>query len=230
MTRSDRVPGVSVVALFDPAVRRRIRDRAAEEFLGDTRSLLTTLGICAIGVLVGGRYYVATMPDVPTLLWPLYADSPTAIALAMLALVALLPTVGSGRSARETPTNRPLAYLQTLAFVWLVKYGLWPLVALNVHPERYLGTPDALVSYWGILITHLLFVALALLLPAVGRTTRGALGLALGLSLLGDVVDYGVGYHPPVRYDPGVVVPVATVVIGVAAVVLASRSFRRLEE
>ncbi|SDY13578.1 DUF1405 domain-containing protein [Halopenitus persicus] len=227
MSRSDRIP---VVALRDPTVRRRIRDRAAEEFLGDASSLLATLGICAVGVLVGGRFYVATMPAVPTLLWPLYADSPTALALVMLALAALLPTVGSGRAARETPTNRPLAYLQTLAFVWLVKYGLWPLVALNRHADLYLGSPDALASYWGILVTHLLFVALALLLPAIGRTTRGALGLALGLSLCNDVLDYGFGFHPPLRYDPGVVLPVVTVAIGVGAVVLANRSFRRLGE
>ncbi|WP_096391204.1 DUF1405 domain-containing protein [Halopenitus persicus] len=227
MSRSDHT---LLAALRDPTVRRRIRDRAAEEFLGDAGSLLATIGICALGVLVGGRFYVATMPAVPTLLWPLYADSPTALALVLLALAALLPTVGSGRPARETPTNRPLAYLQTLAFVWLVKYGLWPLAALNVHAGLYLGSPDALASYWGILVTHLLFVALALLLPAIGRTTRGALGLALGLSVCNDVLDYGLGFHPPLRYDPGLVLPVVTVAIGVVAVALANRSFRRLGE
>lgn len=187
------------------------------------------LGICAVGVLVGIRYYVTTMPAVPTLLWPLYADSPAAVALAMLALATLLPTVGSGGDVVETPVNRPLAYLHTLAFVWLVKYGLWPLVALHVRPELYLGAPDAFVAYWGILLTHMAFVGLALLLPAFGRTTRGALALAATLSLLNDVVDYGFGYHPPLHYEPGIVLPAATVAAGLFAVALAARSFRRLE-
>jgi uncharacterized membrane protein YpjA len=215
--------------LRDPDVRSRIREAYARELLGDSRSLASVLGICAVGVLVGIRYYVATMPAVPTLLWPLYVDSPTALALAMLALATLIPTVGSGRDVTAIPANRPLAYLQTLAFVWLVKYGLWPLAALHVRPELYLGAPDAIVAYWGILLTHLGFVGLALLLPAFGRTTRGALAVAAVLSLLNDVVDYGFGYHPPLHYDPGVVLPTATVAVGLFAVGLAARSFRRLE-
>ncbi|MFA9517095.1 DUF1405 domain-containing protein [Halopenitus sp. H-Gu1] len=215
--------------LRDPDVRRRIREAFARELLGDPRSLTSVLAICAVGILVGGRYYVATMASVPTLLWPLYADSPMALALAMLALATLLPTVGAGEDVIEAPVNRPLAYLHTLAFVWLVKYGLWPLAALHIRPELYLGAPNALISYWGILLTHLAFVGLALLLPAIGRTTRGALALAMGLSLLNDVVDYGFGYHPPLHYEPGFALPTATVVAGVFAVALAARSFRRLE-
>ena len=181
----------------------------------------------AVAFLVGMRFYVDSMSGVPTLLWPLYADSPTAIALATLSLATLLPTLG--RPLSETPINRPLAYLHTFAFVWLVKYGLWVVIALNRRVGLYIGfDADALYAYWGIIGTHLLFVALAFAILHYGRTTRGALGLSLGLLLANDIVDYGFGFYPPLRYEPGVAVPAATVALSVGVVALAAWQFDRL--
>jgi len=181
----------------------------------------------AVAFLVGVRFYVDTMAAVPTLLWPLYADSPTAIALATLSLATLLPTLD--RPLSETPINRPLAYLHTFAFVWLVKYGLWVVIALNRRVGLYIGfDADALYAYWGIIGTHLLFVVLAFAILHYGRTTRGALGLSLGLVLANDIVDYGFGFYPPLRYEPGVVVPAATVVLSFVAVAVAAWQFDRL--
>ncbi|WP_321168324.1 DUF1405 domain-containing protein [Halorubrum sp. JWXQ-INN 858] len=220
---------VSPQRLRDPAVRRRVRDAVAEELLGTPRSLGAVLGLTAFMLLVGIDYYVATLPTVPVALWPLYADSAVAVGLALLSLVTLLPTVGSGGDVADAPVNRPLAYLHTLAFVWLVQFGLWPLVSLNLAFEAYVTAPDAWIYYWGVLGTHLLFVGLALLFPAFGRTTRGALALALGLGVSNVVVDYGFGYHPPLLYEPGLDLAFATLAIAVVAVALADRSFRRLD-
>ena len=182
----------------------------------------------AVAFLVVVRFYVDTMPAVPTLLWPLYADSPTAIALATLSLATLLPTLD--RPLSETPINRPLAYLHTFAFVWLIKYGLWVVIALNRRVGLYIGVDaDALYAYWGIIGTHLLFVALAFAILHYGRTTRGALSLSLGLLLANDIVDYGFGFYPPLRYEPGVVVPTLTVALSVGVVALAAWQFDRLE-
>jgi len=77
---------------------------------------------------------------------------------------------------------------------------------------------------------HLCFVGLALLFPAFGRTTRGALGLALALAVGNVALDYGAGYHPPLLYEPGLLLAGATLAIGVGSVWLANRSFRRLDE
>ncbi len=180
-------------------------------------------------LLVGIEYYVPTLPEVPTVLWPLYADSAVAVGLALLSLATLLPTVGSGESVDDVPTNRPLAYLHTLAFVWLVTFGLWPFVALNLAFEAYVSAPDAWIYYWGVLGTHLCFVGLALLFPAFGRTTPGALALAAALGIVNVVVDYGLGYHPPLLYEPGIGLAAATLAITLFAVWLAGRSFRRLD-
>lgn len=208
---------------------RLLSDRVVEEYLGSGPTLVWLLVVNATAFLVGVRFYVETMPSVPTFLWPLYGDSPTAIALATLSLATLLPALG-GR-VLDAPVNRPLAYLHTLAFVWLVKYGLWTFVALNLHPELYFGFDrQALYDYWFIVGTHLLFLVEAVAIARVGRTTRGALGLALVVLFANDVFDYWFGFHPPLRYAPGLVLPVVTVGLTLATVACASFTIRPLDE
>lgn len=194
--------------------------RAAEYYLGNAPSLVWILVADGLGFLVGVRYYVETMPEVSTFLWPLYGDSPTAMAFFALSLATLLPNLGN--KVADAPVNRPLAYLHTLAFASLVKYGLWTVVALNRHPELYIGFGlDALYSYWGILITHLGFVAAALLIPVYGATTRRALGLTALFLFASDLLDYGFGYYPPVRYEPGLPLAASTTALSVVALGLA---------
>jgi len=184
-----------------------------------------------LAFLVGVSFYVHSDPslrELPTLLYPLFADSPAALALVTLSLATLLPNLG-GR-VTETPQNRPLAYLHTLAFVWLVKFGLWTVVALNLRPDLYVGFAGAaLWDYWGIMLTHAGFVIEAIVLPVFGRTTRGALAVSLVALLVNDAFDYGLGYHPPLKYDPGVPLAALSVGLSVVAVGLASRTFRRLD-
>jgi len=202
----------------------------AEELLGTLRSLGVVLAVTAFMFAVGVGYYAPTAGEVPVWLWPLYADSAVAVALGGLVLLTLVPTVRAGGAvSTDAPTSRPLAYLHTLAFVWLVQFGLWPLVSLNLAFGEYVAAPDAWIYYWGVLGTHLLFVGLALLFPAFGRTTRGALAAALTLVAVNVVVDYGLGYHPPLLYEPGSLLASATLALGVGAVWLAGRSFERLD-
>ncbi|WP_227353445.1 DUF1405 domain-containing protein [Haladaptatus salinisoli] len=206
-----------------------IPERYARYYLENAPSLVWLLVVNSAAILVGIRFYVESMPEVPTFLWPLYADSPTALALVTASLVTLLPNLGNRLS--DAPQNLPLAYLHTFAFVWLVKFGLWTFVALNLGFSAYFGPPwepSALWDYWGIVVTHLAFVAEAYLVPHYGRTTRGALVAALAVALASDVLDYGFGFHPPLRYEPGLLLPLATVALSFASVLAASRAFERL--
>ena len=198
--------------------------RWARPYLEQAPSLVWLIGANLLAVLVGVRFYLDTMHDVPTFLWPLYLDSATAVLLMALSLTTLLPSIGE--DCRDATTNRALAYLHTLAFVWLVKYGLWTVVALNIGFQEYF---PALLAYWGIIITHLLFVLQAYLIPHYGKTTPGALLFALLLLLLNDIFDYGFGFHPPLEYEPGLLLPIATVGLSVLAVALAARSMDRFE-
>lgn len=206
---------------------RLLSDRAVEEYLGSGPTLVWLLVVNATAFLVGIRFYVETMPSVPTFLWPLYGDSPMALALATLSLATLLPALGS--RVLDTPMNRPLAYLHTLSFVWLVKYGVWTAIALNLRPELYFGfDARALYDYWFIIGTHLLFVLEAVAIARIGRTTRGALGFALVALLANDVFDYWFGFHPPLRYTPELVLPAVTVALSFGTVLLAGRVFAPL--
>ncbi|MFB6304310.1 MAG: DUF1405 domain-containing protein [Haloferacaceae archaeon] len=211
-----------------------VPERYAEYYLGNAPSLVWLLVVNGTAFLVGVAFYATAdqpyghaLAEVPTFLYPLYGDSPTALALGTLALATLLPNLG--RPLDDAPVNRPLAYLHTLAFAWLVKYGLWTVVALLRRPDLYVFGPGALWAFWGITITHAFFVVEASLLPHAARTTRGALATALVLLLANDVLDYALGYHPPLRYDPGLPLAGASVALSLAAVVLAARAFEPLD-
>ncbi|QAU11868.1 DUF1405 domain-containing protein [Halorubrum sp. BOL3-1] len=227
MSRSERFSRLR--RLRRPAVRRRVRAAIAEELLGTPRSLAVVCALTASMLAVGTWYYVPTADEVPALLWPLYADSAVAVALGGSVLLRLVPAVRRGDRVIDVPVSRASTYLQTVAFVWLVQFGVWPLVSLNLAFGEYVAAPDAWIYYWGVIGTHLLFVGLALLFPVFGRTTRGALATALALGVANVVVDYWIGYHPPLLYEPGPGLASATLAIAVGSVALASHSFRRLD-
>jgi hypothetical protein len=215
--------------LRDPVVRGRVRAAIAAELLGTPRSLGAVLALTGFMFAVGVGYYAPTAGSVPPWLWPLYADSAVAVALGAVVLFRLVPVVRGGQSVTAAVSgSTPLAYLHTLAFVWLVQFGLWPLVSLNLAFDAYVAAPDAWIYYWGVIGTHLCFVGLALLFPVFGRTSRGALVTALVLVVGNVVIDYGFGYHPPLLYEPGPLLAGATLALGVGSVWLAGRSFRRL--
>jgi len=197
----------------------------ARYYLENAPSLVWLVVVNAVAILVGVRYYVETMSGVSTFLWPLYADSPTALFLMTLSLVTLWPFLGE--PLEDAPTNLPLAYLHTIALVWLVKMGVWTVVALNLGFTLYF---PALWAYFGIIVTHVGFVAEGALVPHYARTTRGALVTALVLALANDLLDYGLGYYPPLRYDPGPALVVATVALSVLSVAVAARWLPRLGE
>lgn len=199
--------------------------RLARLYLSRGPNLVGLLVVNGVALLVGIRFYVEALPDVSTWLWPLFADSPAALFVAMLSLSTLLPYVG--RSLDSVPGNRALAYLHTLAFVWLVKMGLWTAVALNLGFNQYFPGPW---DYFGIIVTHLAFVAEAFLLPHYARTTRGALAFALLVALGNDALDYGLGLHPPLRYEPGLALPLASIALSLGVVALAGRILPRLPQ
>lgn len=204
-------------------------ERYARRYLEDGPNLAWLIAVNVLAILVGVQFYVETLPEVPVYLWPFYADSPAALFLVTLSLVTLLPNLG--RPLADAPQNRALAYLHTLAFAWLVKYGIWTFVSLNLGFGAYFGppwNPDAFWSYWFIIVTHLGFVVEAYLLPLYGATTRGALATTLTALLANDALDYLLGIHPPLRYEPGLLLPVATVALSVASVAVAARGFDRL--
>jgi len=220
-------------AAAPPGVVNPLPERYARYYLDNAPSLVWLVVVNVAFTVLGVRFYVDRgLADVSTFLWPLFADSPAATFLMALSVVTLWPALGRAGGATDAPLNRPLAYLHTAAFVWLAKYGLWTAVALNLGFSAYY--PDAF-AYFGVIVSHLAFVGEALLIAHYGATTRGALAAALVALVANDLLDYAClfvdvpCYHPPLRYAPGPVLAVATLVLSVAAVALAARLLPRLD-
>jgi len=210
-------------------LRRPFPEEWVQYYLGNPASLGWLLVADAAAFLVGISFYVHSDPslrDLSALAYPLFGDSPAALALAILSVASLLPHLG--RPLDDAPSNRLLALVHTLAFVWLVKYGVWTAIALNLRPDLYVGfTPTLLWEYWGILLTHLFFLLQAAVIPYYGRTSREALLTALVLLLLNDAFDYGLGLYPPLRYEAGPLLAGITVALSLCVVWYASWVFDR---
>ncbi len=136
--------------------------------------LLTNLG----GVAFGFYYYAGQFADTPPSLWLWVPDSPFAVAL-MAAVLWL------DRKGKKSPL------LETLAFIGLVKVGLWTAFVLKFYAAEFYAPGRAALSealYW----LHLGMVAEAFLL----RPSARALPWALGWYLLDWALDYGLGIYP----------------------------------
>ena len=201
------------------------------------------LAVNGLAFLVGVRFYLSSLAPIPTWLWPLYGDSPTALALATLVIAGTLPALGADTfrpnpsvlsRLRAAGASAPFRIVGTLAIVWLVETGLWTILALNVPLVRpdlpwdlYLGFgPSSVWAYWGIMLTHAAFLAEAAVLAHLIRASRRTLGLAAVLVVVNDLFDYGtlVGLptanHPPLRYEPGIPLAACSLVTSLLAVVL----------
>ncbi|MFB6106853.1 MAG: DUF1405 domain-containing protein [Halobacteriaceae archaeon] len=191
----------------------------ARSYLDPELSRSTLVLANGAGALVGIGFYLRQLDAWPVYAWPMLIDSPLGLALVGASLLTLLPFA----STREYPAKPSLDLLNTFAFVYALKYGVWTAVALNLQFSLYF--PEAW-SYFGILFTHLAMVAEAFLLPYYGRTNRWALGVAAAWLLVNDALDYGVGLHPHLR-GPAGVLPYVTVALTVGAVALAAYCFDR---
>ena len=210
-------------------LRRPFPESWIQYYLGNPTSLGWLVVVDAAAFLVGVSFYVHSDPslrELSALAYPLFGDSPTALALATLSVATLLPHLGD--PVDDAPSNRLLALVHTLAFVWLVKYGVWTAIALTLRPDLYVGfTPTLLREFWGILLTHLFFLIHAAAIPYYGTTSREALAVALGLLLLNDAFDYGLGLYPPLRYEPGALLAGITIILSFLVVGYANWSFDR---
>jgi uncharacterized membrane protein YpjA len=170
----------------------------------------------ALAVLVGLRFYVQGdhLAANSAVVWPVILDSPLAVALMTVSLFAL--SGAGGTAAYRHSWFHDL--VDTLAFVSLLKYGLWTAVAVNLLFDAYFPAPWA---YFGILFTHLVMVGEAFLLPYYARTSKPALGVALAWLLVNDVADYWFGFAPRLRADEPAVLPAISVGLSLLAVGLA---------
>jgi uncharacterized membrane protein YpjA len=197
-------------------MRTVVPERVADVYLDQEGSRAILVLANCLAILVGLRFYVQGDQLVANsaVLWPVIVDSPLSVAWMIFSLFALAGA--GGRAAyRDSWFHR---LVDTLAFVSLVKYGLWTAVAVNYFFGLYFPAPWA---YFGILFTHLVMVGQAFLLPYYARTSKPALGVALAWLLLNDVADYAFGLAPRLRGDELGLLPAITVGLSLLSVGLA---------
>lgn len=204
-----------------------IPESITRKILFNSSGFTITLLALAATFLVGIRFYVNNLAEVQTFLWPLYMDSPTAIALTVMSVMSVKGVKHDQLS--DVRTTSATAYIHAFAFVWLVKYGLWAAIALNVHPVLYISKGVfGLFSYPMIVSSHLLFVVFAFVIVEYGRTTNKAILVSIVLLLVNDVYDYVFGFHPPLEYEPGIILPVMSIMLSVSVTALASWQFDKM--
>lgn len=164
---------------------------------------LTNLG----GVAYGIMFYWAQLNETPWYLIPLVPDSPTGPFLMVLVFA-----LWWFRGHRRSPT------LELLAFVSLLKYGVWTVLVFWLYRADFFA-PDRAALTQTLLALHIAEAVEAGVLLKGMRLPRAPFAALAALWLaLGDFSDYVLGTHPrlPQGIDPALgtqVVPSMTVAL-----------------
>ncbi len=179
---------------------------------------LTNIG----GVGYGLYYYWGQFGRTAWYLLPFVPDSPTGPFLMILVFL-----LWWGRNKRRSPT------LELVAFVSLVKYGIWTLLIFKLYWDDFFTGSNAQVS-WALLFLHgAEAVQAGILLKGMRMPSLPGLTLAAAWFALGDFSDYVLGTHPelPAGLDPAVgarTVPLMTVALTIICYLAAVLWCRRV--
>ncbi|KDN57324.1 DUF1405 domain-containing protein [Exiguobacterium sp. AB2] len=154
-------------------------------FLRHKTVLSVLFVINLLGTIYGYIWYEPQLRDTPLIYWPFVPDSPTA---SLFFTVVLGLWIFGKRS--------PL--LETLAFITLIKYGVWAVV-MNVLFLRTLGS-DAdtftVLMALMLMVSHGAMAVQALLYAPFMTWTIRSFVLTLVWVIHNDVVDYVLGQWP----------------------------------
>jgi len=154
-------------------------------FLRHKTVLSVLFVINLLGTIYGYIWYEPQLRDTPLIYWPFVPDSPTA---SLFFTVVLGLWIVGKRS--------PL--LETLAFITLIKYGVWAVV-MNVLFLRTLGS-DAdtftVLMALMLMVSHGAMAVQALLYAPFMTWTIRSFVLTLVWVIHNDVVDYVLGQWP----------------------------------
>lgn len=179
---------------------------------------LTNIG----GVAYGIYFYWAQLHETPWYLVPVVPDSPTG-PFFMVVVFSLWWFRGRSRS----PT------LELLAFVSLLKYGIWTVLVFWLYRADFFA-PDRAQLTQTLLALHIAeAVEAGVLLKGMALPRARWAALAAAWLAVGDFSDYVLGTHPrlPQGIDPGLgtqVVPSMTVALTIICYLAAILWCRRL--
>jgi uncharacterized membrane protein YpjA len=155
------------------------------------------------GVAYGIYYYWDQLLATPFYLVPFVPDSPSGPFM-MIIVFALWWFRGRQRS----PTT------ELLAFVWLVKYGVWTLLAFWLYADYFFAPQRAALSSTLFWFHFGEIMEAGVLLKGMKFPRPKWAAFAMGWILLGDFTDYVFDTHP--RLPQGLPMPAAVPLISVA--------------
>jgi len=132
------------------------------------------------GFFVGLHYYWEQLIESSPLLWIVIIDSPLSVLL--FAVVCVLMYFG-----KEQPE-----LLKFLACVYVIKYGLWTMLAISLYWGNYVGFEDQVTGVINFFLHFGMVVEGAVLAPRISVTKYNTV-IVLMLALANDFFDYFLG-------------------------------------
>ena len=134
------------------------------------------------GTIYGIYYYHLQLEENPPYLWILISDSPNSTLFFVIAAILY-------RSGKR------VYLIEVLAVASLIKYGLWTDFVLLYH-SNYFFSPDRVLLYTGIFITHGGMVLEGLALSSVIRRVSWRVLPVFSWLIFNDYMDYFRNLHP----------------------------------
>lgn len=145
------------------------------------KKFLIFLILCNIvGTIYGYYWYLGQLQQTKWYFMPFVPDSPTASLFLVIALTAIV-------------WNRHLPLIEVLAFVTLIKYGVWAVV-MNILVFITLDEVTAMGMM--LIISHAIMAIQALLFVPLFRVSLLSIGIASIWVLHNDVIDYVYMQYP----------------------------------
>ncbi|WP_086427766.1 DUF1405 domain-containing protein [Staphylococcus cornubiensis] len=155
------------------------------------RPILIFIIMCNIlGTIYGYIWYAPQLMRSPWYFWPFIPDSPTATLFLVVSLTLLL-------------FKKHSAIIDTLAFVTLLKYGIW---AVMMNLLLFIEDDTIYIMGLMLIISHGIMAIQALLFLPQFKFTLMSLGVAIIWVFHNDVIDYvfhqypvygGLGHYEP---------------------------------
>lgn len=141
-----------------------------------------------VGAVFGTIFWYGPMLlQSPAWAFPFIPDCPLAALLGAVALLAL-------RAGRHWP------FFYALAAFACIKYGIW---TITYWPYAWLASGQVYAIEIVLFITHIgLTIEGLLFVPRIGRFSIGGRVAVIGVFVASLVVDYVLGYHPPLGPVP----------------------------
>lgn len=174
-----------------------------EKFL-EKSFIKALIAVNILGTFFGFYYYMPQLAETSISLWPLIPDSPISTLLIALSFYIFL-----SRGLEKLPEKLE-TLVHSLAFIGNIKYGIWTVFVLLKFQPEFMAI-NTVPMYLFLILSHLGMFLQAFLILEYIEISKKFLGLAVGVFLFNDLLDYILGVHTSLPETQGLYSIVSTV-------------------